>query len=122
MTRKDKINETNITPIPNKIKTVNLGVIEIFFNEKVGTLLIKKKATNIVIQGDRFFILMDVSKFDRSNINGIKISIPPAGDGIPSKQFFFQESFSSYFVKLNLANLRTQQTEQIRVIAQPTFP
>ena len=49
--------------------------------------------------------------FVNSYINGIKINNPPAGDGIPSKKLFFQSSVSSIFVKLNLANLKTQQTE-----------
>ena len=37
-----------IVPIPNKIKTVVLGEIDIFFNDKVGILLTNKKATKTV--------------------------------------------------------------------------
>ena len=40
--------DTKTTPIPNKIKIVNLGEIEIFLNEKVGILLISKTATRMI--------------------------------------------------------------------------
>ena len=63
-----------------------------------------------------------IFKFVNSYINGIKINNPPAGEGIPSKKLFFHPSVSSIFVKLNLANLNTQQTEYIKVMAQPNFP
>ena len=57
-----------------------------------------------------------------SYIKGIKINSPPAGEGIPSKKLFFHSCVSSILVKLNLASLKTQQTEYISVIAQPSFP
>ena len=67
-----------------------------------------------------------MSKFifisDSSNIKGNKINIPPAGEGIPSKKFFFQDSFSFISVRLNLASLRTEHTEYMNVIAHPIFP
>ena len=44
-------------PIPNKIKTVDFGEIEIFFNDKVGTLLTSKMAIKIVKYGVSSFIL-----------------------------------------------------------------
>ena len=37
-----------IIPIPNRMKTVDLGDIDIFFNDKVGNLLTNKKATKNV--------------------------------------------------------------------------
>ena len=44
-------------------------------------------------------------------IKGSKINPAAAGEGIPSKKFIFQDSFSSIVVKLNLANLSAQHTE-----------
>ena len=41
----------------------------------------------------------------------LKLISPPAGEGIPSKKLFFHSCVSSILVKLNLANLKTQQTE-----------
>ena len=48
----------------------------------------------------------------------LKISKPPAGDGTPSKNYF--SIFLVFiFVRLNLASLKTQHTEYIKVIAHP---
>ena len=41
-------------PIDNKMKTVNLGAIDIFFKDRVGILLINKKAIIIVKYGVSF--------------------------------------------------------------------
>ena len=41
---------------------------------------------------------------------------------LPSKKLFFHSSVSLILVKLNLANLKTQQTEYINVMAHPSFP
>tara|TARA_B110000211_G_scaffold143402_1_gene163686 strand:- start:31 stop:294 length:264 start_codon:yes stop_codon:yes gene_type:complete len=51
-----KIRETKVIPKLNKIKIVNFDDIEIFFNEKVGILLIKENATTIVRYGEKFLI------------------------------------------------------------------
>ena len=77
--------QINEIPIPNNMKTVTLGWIEIFLNEKVGILLIKSKAINIVRYGAIKLRSIDILKFDNSKIRGVKIKIAPIGDGIPSK-------------------------------------
>ena len=77
--------QINEIPIPNNIKTVTLGWIEIFLNEKVGILLIKSKAINTVRYGAIELRSKDMLKFDSSKIRGVKIKIAPIGDGIPSK-------------------------------------
>ena len=59
---------------------------------------------------------------DKSNIIGNKIKQPPAGEGMPWKKFIFHSSLLSNFVKLNLANLKTQQTENNNTRSQPIFP
>ena len=98
-------------PAPNSKKTVALGDIVIFFNAKVGILLTNKIAIRTVRYGVSCLISIPRFKFVSSYIKGIKTNSPPAGDGIPSKKLFFQPAFSSILVKLNLANLKTQQTE-----------
>ena len=55
------IKEINIIPIPNKIKAVAFGEIDIFFNDKVGILLTNKKATKIVKYGLKSLILKSES-------------------------------------------------------------
>ena len=97
--------------MPNNKKTVVLGDIEIFFSDKVGTLLTSKIAIATVRKGVIFFISNPNFKSVNSYISGIKINKPPAGDGIPSKKLYFHVSDVSVLVKLNLANLKTQQTE-----------
>ena len=77
--------QINEIPIPNNMKTVTLGWIEIFLNEKVGILLIKSKAINIVRYGAIKLRSIDILKFDNSKIRRVKIKIAPIGDGIPSK-------------------------------------
>ena len=57
-----------------------------------------------------------------SKIKGVKINSPPAGEGTPSKKLFFHFWSLSFFVKLNLASLRTQQTENIKAMAHPSLP
>ena len=78
-------NEIKITPIANKIKIVAPGEIDIFFKDKVGTLLTSKIATKIVKYGVKFLILKFKFKSVNSKIKGNKINIPPAGAGTPSK-------------------------------------
>ena len=97
--------------MPNNRKTVVFGEIDIFLSDKVGTLLTNKIAIKIVKKGVIFLTSIPIFKFVNSYINGIRIKRPPAGDGIPSKKLCFQFSFSFILVKLNLANLKTQQTE-----------
>ena len=103
--------EINTIPIDNKINIVDLGATDIFFKDKVGTLLTNNNAIKIVKYGDTIakliFKLISVS----SNAKGMSINNPPAGDGTPSKKLFFQDSSVLIFVKLNLANLKTQHTE-----------
>ena len=99
------------SPMPKRRKIVVLGEIEIFFKDKVGILLTNNIATKIVKIGVIFLISKPILKFVNSKINGIKINNPPAGEGMPSKKLFFQFSVISIFVKLNLANRKTQQTE-----------
>ncbi len=71
--------------MPNKIKTVAFGEIDIFFKDKVGILLTNKMAIKTVKQGVKFFILKPKLRFDSSKNKGIKMRIPPAGAGTPSK-------------------------------------
>ena len=78
-------NEIKITPMPSKIKTVVLGEIDIFFRDKVGILLTNKTAIKIVKYGVKTFILNHKFRSESSKNKGIKISIPPAGEGTPSK-------------------------------------
>ena len=78
-------NEINIVPIPNKIKTVVFGEIDIFFNDKVGNLLTNKIAMKTVKNGVKFLKLKSKFKSESSKIKGIKINNPPAGEGTPSK-------------------------------------
>ena len=51
-----KIRETKVIQKLNKIKIVNFDYIEIFFNEKVGILLIRENAISIVRYGVKFLI------------------------------------------------------------------
>ena len=52
---------------------------------------------------------------------GIRTSIPPAGDGMPSKKFPFHLG-SSDELTLNLANLNATATTYIKHMNQPTLP
>ena len=79
-------------PIPNNKKTVVLGDIDIFFKDKVGTLLTNKIAITTVRKGVIFFISNPKFKSVSSYMSGIKINKPPAGDGIPSKKLYFHVS------------------------------
>ena len=79
------INPANEIPIINKMKIVNLGLILILLNEKVGILLINKMEIKIVKNGTKGLKSKKLLKFDKLRIKGIKIKTPPRGDGIPSK-------------------------------------
>ena len=89
--------------------------MDIFFRDKVGILLTSRIAINTVKYGVNFLISNPIFRSVNSYIKGININKPPAGDGTPSKKLFFQSSAVSTLVKLNLANLKTQQTEKISV-------
>ena len=103
--------DIKITPMDSNKKTVVFDDIDIFLKDRVGILLTSNNDIKIVKYGVTLLIFKSNFKVLNSYINGIKIKIPPAGDGTPSKKLFFQVWFSSTFVKLNLANLRTQHTE-----------
>ena len=60
--------------MPNKIKTVDLGEIDIFFSDKVGILLTNKTAIKIVKYGVKFFILNPKFRSESSKNKGIKIN------------------------------------------------
>ena len=75
-------------PIPNKIKTVDFGEIEIFFNDKVGTLLTSKMAIKIVKYGVSSFILKFIFNSESSKIRGSKINIPQLEKARPQNNCF----------------------------------
>ena len=85
-----------------------------------------KKNTLKSIQDVGFKKLYEIFKkllnIDKSYIIGNKIKHPPAGEGMPWKKFIFHSSLSSNFVRLNLANLKTQHTENNNTRSQPIFP
>ena len=70
--------------MPNNKKTVPFGEMDIFFKDKVGILLTNKMAIKIVKYGVKFLVLKFIFKSASSKIKGIKINIPPAGEGTPS--------------------------------------
>ena len=61
------------------------------------------------------------SKLVILNINGVKTSIPPAGDGTPSKKLSLHEG-SCPELTLNRANLKATQITYIRQTNQPNLP
>ena len=71
--------------MPNKIKTVVFEETEIFFNDNVGILLTSKIEIKTVKYGVNVRKLKPRFKSASSNIKGININMPPAGDGTPSK-------------------------------------
>ena len=100
-------------PMKNKIKIVNLDGIVIFLNENVGNLLINSilRLITIKVWCNFFNIRSLLQNLIIQKLEEIDIINPPAGEGTPSKKFCFHDSSSLKDVKLNLANLITQQTE-----------
>ena len=66
VSRVQKSKAIKTTPIPNNKKTVALGEIAIFFNDKVGILLTNKNAISIVKYGVNFLISRPKFKFVNS--------------------------------------------------------
>ena len=98
-------------PTINNRKIVAFDEMDIFFKDGVGILLTKSKAIKTVRKGVKLLTSIFKLRSLNSKINGVNINNPPAGDGTPSKKLFFHSCWFSTFVKLNLANLSTQQTE-----------
>ena len=101
---------------------VLFSAIEILLRDNVGILLTNNNAIITVKYGVHLIISKFKFNSASSKIKGVSIKSPPAGEGIPSKKLFFQSCSLSFFVKLNLASLRTQQTENISAIAHPNLP
>ena len=76
--------EIKIVPIPNKIKTVDFGEIDIFFNDKVGILLTIKWQLNCKIWSKIFKLKLNLN-LKVQKLKALILVFPPAGEGTPSK-------------------------------------